>query len=500
PGLIDCSLLMPPRQGPDKRLRYTMLRTLRAFAMAHMADAGEEDETIAALAAFALAVAEEAGPGLEAGAGELDAVCWLDAEDATLSRGLAWLLDHDQAGALRLAAALAPWWRLRGRMAEAYGYLSTALSHTTGRLTAGPAPVLARAQVWLGHVSANSGDPVGSLDCYVAAASACGNPSRELVDALMGQTAIRLNLGDVAGAARDAGDALKQSRELGYAAGEVQALTGLSLTAFYTGDAMEAVARARQARASLQGRISGYVARWCHMALAHVLLETGDIDTARHMCAAGIALSRQVGDLADLTNLLNIKVNIERLAGDADAAGAALLEAVAISTRTGDRIGLLNCVDEGAYLCVMTERWAEAATLWAALETDRRRLGLPSESVFHGRRNEYEERIEQALAPAEVREARARGARLALATAVELVTMLAATAGESAGTGRGTLLSSRERELVTLVGQGHTNAEIAARLSISVRTVSSHLDRIRAKTGYRRRADLTRLALNEGLI
>jgi DNA-binding CsgD family transcriptional regulator len=61
-------------------------------------------------------------------------------------------------------------------------------------------------------------------------------------------------------------------------------------------------------------------------------------------------------------------------------------------------------------------------------------------------------------------------------------------------------LSARERERVTLVGQGLTNAQIAAQLYISVRTVSSHLDRIRDKTGCRRRADLTRLALSEGLI
>jgi DNA-binding CsgD family transcriptional regulator len=56
------------------------------------------------------------------------------------------------------------------------------------------------------------------------------------------------------------------------------------------------------------------------------------------------------------------------------------------------------------------------------------------------------------------------------------------------------------RELVTLVAQGRTNAQIAAQLYISVRTVGSHLDRIRDKTGCRRRADLTRLALTEGLV
>jgi DNA-binding CsgD family transcriptional regulator len=61
-------------------------------------------------------------------------------------------------------------------------------------------------------------------------------------------------------------------------------------------------------------------------------------------------------------------------------------------------------------------------------------------------------------------------------------------------------LSARERELVTLVAQGRTDAQIAAQLYISVRTVHTHLDRIRDKTGCRRRADLTRLALTTGLV
>jgi len=61
-------------------------------------------------------------------------------------------------------------------------------------------------------------------------------------------------------------------------------------------------------------------------------------------------------------------------------------------------------------------------------------------------------------------------------------------------------LSPRERELVTLVAQGRTDAQIAGQLYISVRTVRSHLDRIRDKTGCRRRADLTRLALQADLV
>ena len=40
-------------------------------------------------------------------------------------------------------------------------------------------------------------------------------------------------------------------------------------------------------------------------------------------------------------------------------------------------------------------------------------------------------------------------------------------------------LSARERELVRLVAQGRTDAQIAAELYISIRTVRSHLDRAR---------------------
>ena len=67
----------------------------------------------------------------------------------------------------------------------------------------------------------------------------------------------------------------------------------------------------------------------------------------------------------------------------------------------------------------------------------------------------------------------------------------------TSGQGR---LSARERQLVALVAQGRTDAQIAAELYISIRTVRSHLDRIRDKTGCRRRADLTRLALTAGLV
>lgn len=61
------------------------------------------------------------------------------------------------------------------------------------------------------------------------------------------------------------------------------------------------------------------------------------------------------------------------------------------------------------------------------------------------------------------------------------------------------VLSARERELLGMVGRGLTDKEIAGQLVISVATVHSHLDRIRDKTGRRRRPELSRLADELGL-
>jgi predicted ATPase len=127
--LVDCSLLSPPREGPDGRARYVMLETLRAYGAGLLAEAGEQDEAMAALAGCALAVAGQADAGLQTVSGELAAARWLDAEDATMRQALAWAMDHDLAMALRLGLALG-WWRfLRGRLAEGYAQLREAAGH-----------------------------------------------------------------------------------------------------------------------------------------------------------------------------------------------------------------------------------------------------------------------------------------------------------------------------------------------------------------------------------
>ena len=63
-----------------------------------------------------------------------------------------------------------------------------------------------------------------------------------------------------------------------------------------------------------------------------------------------------------------------------------------------------------------------------------------------------------------------------------------------------TPLSPRELQIVQLVAEDMTNAEIAERLIISPRTVTTHLDRIYTRLGINSRTALVRYAIEAGLL
>ena len=61
-------------------------------------------------------------------------------------------------------------------------------------------------------------------------------------------------------------------------------------------------------------------------------------------------------------------------------------------------------------------------------------------------------------------------------------------------------LTPREREILRLIALGHTNAQIAGDLYISVRTVETHRAKLQSKLGVTGRADLVRCAMERDLI
>lgn len=61
-------------------------------------------------------------------------------------------------------------------------------------------------------------------------------------------------------------------------------------------------------------------------------------------------------------------------------------------------------------------------------------------------------------------------------------------------------LTQREHEILCLVAQGLTSAQIARKLVISVRTVETHRSNIQAKLGLHGQAELTRFAIQQGIL
>ena len=492
--LVDCSLLAPPRAGPDGRPRYLMLETLRAYGLERLAEAGEQPRAAAGLARYALQVAERAAAGLRASAGERDAARWLDAEDATTQQVLAWALEHDPPTALRVAVALSPWWLLRGRSLAGYTLLRAAAERATGDEDARRA-----AQLWLGRLAERTSDLPAALGHYTAVsdALAAAGPSPELVEGLVGRSGVLRNLGRVPEAVENARRAVALAGELRYPAAEALALIELCTVTQYGGDFETSLELAQQACRIDPAGIPGWIARWCVSCLTIALSETGQVAAAERTCADAVARAREAGALEDLAHDLVVMLELEWMAGRlADAVGN-LHEALGIASSIGDWLHMASCLDACGHWCAATGRWAEAITLWAALAAN---SGLPDRPSEEHRRQEPLRQAGQALGSAQTRAAEERGQAMTLATAVEFAAMLTAPESQAAPAPRDlTQLSDRERELVTLVAQGRTDAQIAAQLYISVSTVRSHLDRIRDKSGCRRRADLTRLALQAGL-
>jgi predicted ATPase/DNA-binding CsgD family transcriptional regulator len=490
--LVDCSLLTPPRAGPDGRARYVMLETLRAYGAGLLAAAGEEDAAAAALAGWAVGVAEQAAAGLLTSTGEAAAARWLDAEDATMRQVLAWGMGRDREAALRLAATLAFWWLQRGRLPGLYPLLA--------ELAGSAEPGSDRwctAQTWAGHAAWYSRDLAGALRHFTTLRDAVADrpPSRALANALNGRAAALLDLGHLPEGAEEAGRSLAIARKVGYPVREVFALVALANAAAAAGDADEALRLARQAD-QVRDDIPPAMARESRVALTEMLIQAGDFAAAGPACAAALAACRDAGDLRNLPDLLYRMALLDLRAGRAGDAAAQLREALGLALRTGAMRWYY--LDACGYLCAATGRPAEAVTMWAAYAALLLREDWPGTARL---REEPLHAARQALGPARARAAEQRGAAMNRATAAEYALLLTEHPGprQPAAPGLGRL-SARERELVALVAQGRTNAQIAAQLYISVRTVTSHLDRIRDKTGCRRRADLTRLALSEGLV
>ena len=279
--------------------------------------------------------------------------------------------------------------------------------------------------------------------------------------------------------------------------------------------------------------------------------EAGDLDAAFADNQEALTLSRAAGDNYRLAiTLANLGVD-EHATGKLRAARAHLQEASTLADNLGyqnlsvglrQNLGFVDLIDAdprnarrhfldsldtaritgvtsylpGALLGLALAAGADgdpavAATLHGVADEHYEQAGRAFEALEAGLRDRDHAQLRATLGDAAFEAAYARGRTLSQADAIALATAAAEpdpgvasavtvpAAGQATADGSAGLLSEREREIVALLAGGATDAQIAGRLFLSVNTVRSHLERIRDKTGARRRAELVRYAIQAGI-
>ena len=108
--------------------------------------------------------------------------------------------------------------------------------------------------------------------------------------------------------------------------------------------------------------------------------------------------------------------------------------------------------------------------------------------------------IPRADLAAAVRTVAEGGALLAPSITRRLIGRFAGPAVDASSAARLERLTEREREVLTAIGRGYNNAELAERLFITSATVKTHINSLFAKLGVRDRAQAVVLAYESGLV
>jgi non-specific serine/threonine protein kinase len=214
-----------------------------------------------------------------------------------------------------------------------------------------------------------------------------------------------------------------------------------------------------------------------------------DASKARELLWESVRLFEAAGRIDATPTVYNAIGWTSLRLGDAATARIAIRKGLEIRLRHREIADLNSSLDSAAELAFLDGAGERAMRLKGAADALRERLGSAPPSLALQSRARWVERAERRLGPrahAAWQEGRAltldEAAQYALASPDQPAPRVAAH-GDAA-------LSSRELEIAGLVAGGLTNAEIAARLKVSHRTVDAHVDHIRTKLGARSRVEV----------
>ena len=365
-SLVDHSLLLTTDH--DGEPRFSMLRTIRAFAADRLAERVEHGRIHDRHACVFLAMATDAEPALvgpEAGA-HLDR---LDFEHDNLRAALGHAVDGQHAAlALALMASLWRFWQMRGHLAEG----REAAANVLGLRGVKEHPQLhARALEAAGGIAYWQGDLDGARGFYEHALACCRDHGDDatVANALYNLSFVySVTRSDPAAARRHAAESLRLYRGLGDRTGSARTLFALGNAAYFQDDP----AAAREAYAECLTLSSpggaGFLQSWACYMLALTEQAVGRSTEAEALYRQACRLFAASGDVSATVMCLNALA--DTAAARADLARAARLAGAAAATEASRGATLATFAVEqerrealGRLREVQPQQWAVGATL-----------------------------------------------------------------------------------------------------------------------------------------
>jgi non-specific serine/threonine protein kinase len=489
--------------------RYRLLEPLRQYAQGRLVESEQLQQTQQRhrdwYANLARSAARELlGPNQGA---------WLDRlarEHDNIRTALGWsLTQHDAAGAGAMIAGIWPFWLQRGHLREGRHWLGQTLA-------ALPEPTPLRALLlWIAGIIArpDARQAQQVLAESLALYQQLGNQA-EAVRPLVSLAGVTLALGDH----KQAISYFEQSLPVVRAADDtlvlVRVLLGLALGMIAVGDTERALALCHEALALAQ-QVGDQRAIGAALANLGLVWEArGDDQQASELWSESLALRRRIGDQGGVAHVLTLQGALALREQAHRQAVELFCESLLLRQRMGEYDGIPPILEGLAALAIPIGALDVAAQLAGAAAAIRTTTGVQHEQIAH---QQTLATLRNRLAESTFAQAWAEGQRLALEQCVQLAHTLRssinargldesatdqpprANPAQSAAAATSNL-TAREIEVLGLLTQGLTYAQIGEQLMISSRTVDAHLRAIFSKLGVRSRTAATRIAIEQRLV
>jgi predicted ATPase/DNA-binding CsgD family transcriptional regulator len=486
-ALVDNSLVQADGE------RFRLLETIREYAREKFAEGGDENVALRAHADYYLALAEAAAPELTGP----DQSIWLrrlEHDHDNLRAALRASLDRGSGQrALRLASTLWYFWLARGYLGEGRRWLAETLAKETGE-----PGVRAKALYGAGLLAHYQGDygRAKVLSTESLALARQTSDERGIASALTVLALTARTTGDYTTAKATFEQALEMFRRIGDRQGTARTLNRLGLAVWFAGDVNRFQAYVEESLAGFRelGDEDGVALALLHLGMVH--LSRDEPADARPLIEESLALSRRLGDRRTIAK--DAYFLGDAFSGLRDHATARTLyeESLNLSLELGDRWVSTISVEGLARTAAATAQPEAAARLLGMADAQRDATGATRSVYWQALYERVVAATRSKLGRAAFDAAWQAGHALALDDAASV---LPAAAPSSSGD-RPDGLTVREVEVLRLVAEGLTDAQVAERLVVSLRTVNAHLRAIYRKLGVRSRSAATRYAVEQGLV